>query len=66
MNNSIAWAKDQDLRIVRLEVVSENERAIQFYKKYGFNVEGIMRDDHLIAEGQYSDTLVMGLNLRQL
>lgn len=45
---------------VELEVIKCNVRAILCYKKCGFVLEGIKRNKCYI-DGQYSDTIVMGI-----
>ncbi|EOR26515.1 MULTISPECIES: GNAT family protein [Clostridium] len=45
---------------IELEVVKENIRAINCYKKCGFKEEGIRRSKYYIG-GKYLDTIVMGL-----
>lgn len=52
---------DNWLNIHRLElrVFPDNERAIALYQKFGFSVEGCLRDIAFRA-GRYTDLLVMG------
>jgi RimJ/RimL family protein N-acetyltransferase len=45
---------------IKLEVFSFNERAINSYKKVGFKVEGVLREE-LFRDGKYHDILIMGL-----
>lgn len=45
---------------LQLEVYPDNVRAIGLYEKYGFEVEGTYRA-YAYRDGQYVDTLVMGL-----
>lgn len=47
-----------DLRRVELEVLADNDRAIQLYKSLGFEEEGVKRAAH-IAHGEYKDLLMM-------
>ncbi|MCL1906121.1 MAG: GNAT family N-acetyltransferase [Clostridiales bacterium] len=51
---------DNWLMLVRVElgVYTDNERAINMYKKYGFEPEGIKRKD-AVRSGQYVDVLMM-------
>lgn len=49
-----------NLNRVYLQVFAHNERAIHLYSKLGFQEEGRLRQDHFF-QGQYIDTLVMGL-----
>lgn len=52
---------DNWLNITRLEleVYTDNERAIQLYKRFGFEREGTLRQ-HAFREGRYVDSYVMG------
>jgi putative acetyltransferase len=43
---------------VELDVYTDNERAINLYKKYGFEPEGIQRKS-AIRNGKYIDALMM-------
>lgn len=45
---------------IELEVVMENERAVNCYKKCGFYEEGVRRSKYYYS-GKYLDTIVMGL-----
>ncbi len=45
---------------VSLTVYEGNNRALEFYKKFGFNVEGIKKKDALI-DGVYIDVINMAL-----
>jgi len=45
---------------IKLQVFSFNERAIKSYKKCGFKVEGVLRQE-IFREGKYYDDIVMGL-----
>ncbi|KNF10090.1 acetyltransferase, ribosomal protein N-acetylase [Gottschalkia purinilytica] len=56
----LLWAKTVELKRIELEVVEDNIRAIELYKKYEFKIEGKKLKDHYIGEGKYLNTLVMG------
>ncbi|KDR95236.1 Protein N-acetyltransferase, RimJ/RimL family [Peptoclostridium litorale DSM 5388] len=57
----IEWAKEtRIIRKINLRVRSDNENAIQLYKKYGFREEGMLTRDFLIDENLY-DSISMGL-----
>jgi RimJ/RimL family protein N-acetyltransferase len=51
-------AKKMDLRIIELEVISDNERAINLYHKMGFADIGIYKDYFYVNE-MFKDALVM-------
>lgn len=56
----IEFAKQSDLKVLTLEVVQENKRAIQLYKKYGFNIVGNL-SKRLRHNYHYFDTYIMEL-----
>lgn len=43
-----------------LNVLETNEKAISLYKKYGFEIEGVLIKDKLLSDGNYYNTIVMG------
>ena len=49
------------LHTLKLEVISDNIRAIQLYEKFGFEREGCFKD-YLHRNSSWQDMLVMGLN----
>ncbi|VXC01648.1 GNAT family N-acetyltransferase [Exiguobacterium sp. 8H] len=53
------WARTERLHKVTLSVIETNKKAIALYERYGFEVEGRLRDDKLI-DGQHFDTILMG------
>ncbi|WP_438434192.1 GNAT family N-acetyltransferase [Gorillibacterium sp. sgz500922] len=57
---SIAWADANGLKKISLSVLETNEKAIRLYQSLGFEMEGWLRKDKLLADGRYYDTLVMG------
>ena len=42
-----------------LRVMATNTSAIKLYESQGFVQEGILRDDKLLSDGRYYDTLLM-------
>lgn len=56
----IEFAKQSDLKVLTLEVVQENKRAIQLYEKYGFNIVGTL-SKRLRHNYHYFDTYIMEL-----
>ncbi|WP_028983801.1 GNAT family N-acetyltransferase [Sporolactobacillus terrae] len=60
LQESIAWAETIHLKKITLNVLETNEKAINVYKRFGFEVEGILRNDNYLSDGCYYSTLVMG------
>jgi RimJ/RimL family protein N-acetyltransferase len=53
------WIINTQISRVYLEVVENNTIAIKLYKKFGFEVEGILRNAVMI-DGKYHNNLIMG------
>lgn len=47
-----------NLHRVELTVYADNEAAQKLYRKFGFEVEGLMRD-YAVRDGQFVDTVSM-------
>ena len=63
MASAIEWAKQTGIvSRIELSVFERNERAIRLYKRFGFVVEG-RRRKAIYREGEYQDSLMMGLLL---
>jgi len=60
LQESIDWADANGIRKIALEVLETNEKAIQLYKKMGFLVEGILKNDKCLADGRFYHTIIMG------
>ena len=57
----IDWAKESGIiRKLNLKVLVTNDAAIKLYKKFGFEVEGLIKRDFYI-KNKFQDTLIMGL-----
>ncbi len=48
-----------NLKRLELEVYADNEAAIRLYERFGFEVEGRLRQ-HAFRDGQFVDSIVMG------
>ena len=60
MQEIIDFANQQGYKRIELSVATENLRAIELYKKVGFEAEGIMRKyAYLKQEGRFLDELLM-------
>ena len=65
MDYALEWARfREEIKRITLGVYSTNIRAISLYLRYGFHIEGCLRDMALIG-GEYADELRMGLDLNR-
>ncbi len=53
-------ATRQGIHKINLEVVAENANAINLYRKFGFQTEGVIRDTFYGGDESYYNTLMMG------
>ncbi|WP_058303112.1 GNAT family N-acetyltransferase [Gorillibacterium timonense] len=60
MKESITWADSSGIKKIALHVLATNHKAIELYKHFGFEVEGRLRNDKFLSDGNYYDTIVMG------
>lgn len=56
----VRWADREGLEKLNLQVLETNHKAIRLYESLGFEVEGILRRDKRLADGQFYNTVVMG------
>ncbi|MCG8709345.1 GNAT family N-acetyltransferase [Brenneria sp. 4F2] len=57
---TIAGADAGGIKKIARRVLSTNTKAIALYKTFGFEVEDILKNDKLLADGHYYHPLVMG------
>ncbi|MGP4108839.1 GNAT family N-acetyltransferase [Virgibacillus sp. L01] len=60
LKESIHWADSNEIMKITLNVLETNDKAITLYKKYGFVVEGIFKNDKVLSDGNYYNTVLMG------
>lgn len=60
LKQSMAWADSNGITKITLNVLETNEKAIALYKKLGFEIEGTLRNDKILSDGKYYNTIVMG------
>jgi RimJ/RimL family protein N-acetyltransferase len=60
LKESIRWADENKIKKITLNVLETNEKAILLYKKYGFEIEGVLKKDKLLSDGKYYNTVIMG------
>lgn len=60
LKESIAWADSNEIKKITLNVLGTNTKAIELYKRLGFEIEGILKNDKILSDGEYYNTIVMG------
>ncbi|WP_342431599.1 GNAT family N-acetyltransferase [Neobacillus sp. FSL H8-0543] len=60
LKESIHWADSNGIGKITLNVLETNNIAIELYKKFGFEVEGILKRDKILSDGIYYNTILMG------
>ena len=64
LNLLLELAQEEKLHRITLNVIADNEIAFHLYKKFGFNVEGTMKDTYFGADRLYHDEIIMGKILK--
>ena len=54
-------ARKEGLHRIGLHVVADNKIAVRLYEKFGFKVEGVLKDAYFGEDGRYHNELAMGL-----
>lgn len=57
---SIQWADSNHIKKITLNVLETNEKAIKLYEQNGFEIEGILKMDKQLSDGNYYSTIAMG------
>lgn len=60
LKETVEWADGNGIEKISLAVLETNQQAISLYKKFGFEVEGILKKDKVLADGKYYSTILMG------
>ena len=60
LKESIKWADSNEIKKITLSVLETNVNAIELYRNNGFEVEGILKNDKCLSDGNYYNTMVMG------
>ena len=58
-------AKEHQMHRLRLYVVADNRIAVHLYEKFGFKLEGKMKDSFFGEDKKYHDMLIMGKILNE-
>lgn len=66
MQECIGWCKEKGVEQLELEVVTQNERAVSMYKKFGFDVYGTKKHALKYEDGTYADEYIMCLFLNDI
>jgi len=65
INECINWCKNNTIEQLELEVVTENNRAIQVYEKFGFQTYGTKKHAMKYLDGTYADEYFMILFINE-
>ena len=60
LQESVSWADSNGIKKVTLSVLETNDNAINLYKRLGFKIEGVLKHDKFLSDGNYYDTILMG------
>lgn len=60
LEQSVSWADRNGIKKMTLNVTETNDKAIKLYTSFGFEVEGLLKNDKLLANGKYYNTIMMG------
>ena len=60
----IEQARQMGYEQIELGVFSDNEKAKELYKKYGFEVWGNMKNAYKLKDGTYRDEIIMGIMIK--
>lgn len=66
MQECIKWCKEKGVEQLELEVVTQNNRAISMYQKFGFDIYGTKKHALKCADGSYEDEYFMCLFLNNI
>jgi putative acetyltransferase len=64
LNLLLEFAQKEKLHRITLNVIADNKIALRLYEKFGFNVEGTMKDTYFGADKLYHDEIIMGKILK--
>ncbi|PEB49123.1 GNAT family N-acetyltransferase [Bacillus pseudomycoides] len=60
LKESISWADANGVKKITLNVLETNDKAIKLYERLGFEIEGILKNDKILSDGKYYNTIIMG------
>ncbi|WLR47247.1 GNAT family N-acetyltransferase [Halobacillus litoralis] len=59
LQQSIRWAEGNGMLKITLRVLETNEKAMEMYQRFGFEVEGVLKKDKRLSDGNYYSTILM-------
>ncbi|MRH44459.1 GNAT family N-acetyltransferase [Aquibacillus halophilus] len=60
LKESINFADSNGIKKITLKVLETNIQAIKLYEENGFEVEGILKRDKILSDGNFYNTILMG------
>ncbi|MBP1906642.1 ribosomal protein S18 acetylase RimI-like enzyme [Paenibacillus turicensis] len=60
LTQSITWADANNVKKITLNVLESNTTAIELYERFGFEIEGILKNDKILSDGKFYNTILMG------
>ncbi|MEY2193159.1 GNAT family N-acetyltransferase [Neobacillus sp. BF23-41] len=60
LKETVQWSDFNGIKKITLNVLETNANAIKLYENLGFEVEGILKKDKLLSDGNYYNTIMMG------
>lgn len=60
LKESIAWSDANGIQKITLNVLETNDKAVKLYQKLGFEIEGILKNDKILSDGKFYNTIMMG------
>lgn len=60
LEECVLWADTNGIKKMNLNVLETNDKAIKLYQIYGFEVEGTLKYDKLLSDGNFYNTVLMG------
>lgn len=64
LRKSIHWADENGIRKITLTVLETNCKAMEIYTKFGFEIEGCLKADKKLSDGNYYNTYIMSRNTK--
>ena len=59
LKETINWANSNEIKKITLSALETNKNAIELYKSFGFEIEGVLKNDKLLSDDIYYNTILM-------